>query len=153
MYYVMLNPPLGSWFEMEPTTTGTGTITALTRLSKLVHRRTPDDVLGIRMRDFWVLSYLMERDGVAQQDLADAMMIDANNLVLLLNEMEAAGFVLRRRDPDDRRRHIVEVTDEGRKAFARAERGREVIEDDVLSALTAEERETLRRLLIKALEG
>ncbi len=138
---------------MEPTTTGTGTITALTRLSKLVHRRTPDDVLGIRMRDFWVLSYLMERDGVAQQDLADAMMIDANNLVLLLNEMEAAGFVLRRRDPDDRRRHIVEVTDEGRKAFARAERGREVIEDDVLSALSAEERETLRRLLIKALEG
>jgi DNA-binding MarR family transcriptional regulator len=138
---------------MEPTTTGTGTITALTRLSKLVRRRTPDDVLGIRMRDFWVLSYLMERDGVAQQDLADAMMIDANNLVLLLNEMEAAGFVLRRRDPDDRRRHIVEVTDEGRKAFARAERGREVIEDDVLSALSAEERETLRRLLIKALEG
>lgn len=80
-------------------------------------------------------------------------MIDANNLVLLLNEMEAAGLVLRRRDPADRRRHIVEVADEGRKAFVLAERGRGVIEDDVLSALSAEERETLRRLLIKALEG
>jgi DNA-binding MarR family transcriptional regulator len=138
---------------MEQTTTGPGTITALTRLSKLIHRRTPEEVLGIRMRHFWVLSYLMERDGVPQQDLADALLIDANNLVLLLNEMEAAGLVLRRRDPDDRRRHIVEVTGDGRKAFALAERGREAIEDDVLGALSASERETLRRLLIKALEG
>jgi DNA-binding MarR family transcriptional regulator len=137
---------------MEPTT-APGTLTLLTRLSKLVHRKTPEELLGMRWRHFLVLSYLAERDGVPQQDLGDVIGIDPNNLVLLLNELEVSDFASRRRDPEDRRRHIVELTDNGRAALRRAERARETIEDEVLGALDAGERETLRTLLIKALEG
>ena len=137
---------------MEPTT-APGTLTLLTRLSKLVHRKTPEELLGMRWRHFLVLSYLAERDGVSQQDLGDVIGIDPNNLVLLLNELEVTDFASRRRDPEDRRRHIVELTDNGRAALRRAERARETIEDEVLGALDAGERETLRTLLIKALEG
>ena len=132
-------------------TTAPGTLTLLTRLSKLVHRKTPEELLGMRWRHFLVLSYLAERDGVSQQDLGDVIGIDPNNLVLLLNELEASDFARRRRDPEDRRRHIVELTDTGRAALRRAERARETIEDDVLGALDADERETLRKLLAKAL--
>ena len=32
--------------------------------------------------------------------------MDANNVVLLLNELEQPGYVARLRDPDDRRRHL-----------------------------------------------
>jgi DNA-binding MarR family transcriptional regulator len=81
------------------------------------------------------------------------MMVDPNNLVLMLNELEDAGFLVRRRDPDDRRRHIVELTDEGRRAIERAEAGMESIEDEVLAALSPAERRTLRTLLDKALDG
>ncbi|HUO72913.1 MAG TPA: MarR family winged helix-turn-helix transcriptional regulator [Solirubrobacteraceae bacterium] len=137
---------------MEPTT-APGTLTLLTRLSKVVHRKTPEELLGMRWRQFLVLSYLAERDGVAQQDLGEVMGIDPNNLVLLLNELEAADYARRRRDPEDRRRHIVELTDNGGEALRRAERARETIEDEVLGALDTDEREQLRRLLIKALEG
>jgi DNA-binding MarR family transcriptional regulator len=137
---------------MEPTT-ATGTLTLLTRLSKVVHRKTPEELLGMRWRHFMVLSYLAERDGFPQQDLGDVMGIDPNNLVLLLNELEASDFAQRRRDPEDRRRHIVELTENGRAALRRAERARETIEDDVLAALDSDERETLRRLLVKALES
>ncbi len=137
---------------MEPTT-APGTLTLLTRLSKLVHRKTPEELLGMRWRHFLVLSYLAERDGVSQQDLGDVIGIDPNNLVLLLNELEVSDFASRRRDPEDRRRHIVELTDNGRAALRRAERARETIEDEVLGALDAAERETLRTLLIKALDG
>jgi DNA-binding MarR family transcriptional regulator len=137
---------------MEPTT-ASGTLTLLTRLSKVVHRKTPEELLGMRWRQFLVLSYLSERDGVAQQDLGDVMGIDPNNLVLLLNDLEAADFARRRRDPDDRRRHIVELTEHGRAALGRAERARDKIEDEVLGALDPEERDELRRLLIKALEA
>jgi DNA-binding MarR family transcriptional regulator len=136
---------------MEPTT-ASGTLTLLTRLSKVVHRKTPEELLGMRWRQFLVLSYLAERDGVAQQDLGEVIGIDPNNLVLLLNELEDADFALRRRDPEDRRRHIVELTDNGRAALRRAERARETIEDEVLGALDADEREELHRLLIKALD-
>ena len=143
---------------MEPTT-APGTLTLLTRLSKVVHRKTPEELLGMRWRQFLVLSYLAERDGVAQQDLGEVMGIDPNNLVLLLNvvlllnELEAADYARRRRDSEDRRRHIVELTDNGGEALRRAERARETIEDEVLGALDTDEREQLRRLLIKALEG
>ena len=41
---------------MEPVTAAPGTITLLTRLSKLVYRRTPEELLGMRFRQFVVLS-------------------------------------------------------------------------------------------------
>ena len=135
------------------TTTAPGTITLLTRLSKLVYRKTPESQLGVRLKHFVVLSYLADREGIPQQELGDICGMDANNLVLVLNELEAAGLAQRRRDPQDRRRHIVEVTDAGRTAFERGERAREAVEDDVLGALDLDERQTLRRLLAKALEG
>jgi DNA-binding MarR family transcriptional regulator len=139
---------------MGPTSTSTaGTITLLTRLAKIVHRRTPEELLGMSLRHFVVLSYLAERGRVPQQELAEVFCMDASNLVLLLNELEDDSLVRRDRDPDDRRRHLVEITDPGLAALAKAQDAREVIEDDVLGPLDADERETLRRLLIKALDG
>jgi DNA-binding MarR family transcriptional regulator len=88
-----------------------------------------------------------------QQELCISMHLDPNNCVLLLNEMEAAGHVRRTRDPADRRRHIVEVTEEGREALARSDAALNTVEDQVLGPLSPEERETLRRLLDRALAG
>ena len=79
--------------------------------------------------------------------------MDANNVVLLLNELEDLGHVARRRDPEDRRRHLVELTKAGRRALADAERAQESIEDEVLKALDADERATLWQLLTRALSG
>jgi DNA-binding MarR family transcriptional regulator len=132
--------------------TSPGTITLLTRLSKLVYRKIPESQLGMRLKHFMVLGFLAERDGIPQQELGDICGVDANNLVLLLNELELAGFAERRRDSQDRRRHIVEITDLGRTAFRRSERAREEVEDELLARLDPSERETLRRLLLKALD-
>jgi DNA-binding MarR family transcriptional regulator len=79
--------------------------------------------------------------------------MDANNVVLLLNELEDLGYVSRRRDPTDRRRHLVDLTAGGRRALERAEHAQEQIEDDILEALDDEERATLWRLLTRALYG
>jgi DNA-binding MarR family transcriptional regulator len=73
--------------------------------------------------------------------------------VLLLNELEAAGLAERRRDAHDRRRHIVTISPAVRQALERADRALESVEDEVLGALSAEERATLRRLLARALES
>ena len=81
------------------------------------------------------------------------MHLDPNNCVLLLNELEDAGFATRMRDPADRRRHLLELTDEGRRALEQAERAQDAIEDEVLGALSADERATLRSLLARALDG
>ncbi len=107
----------------------------------------------MRMKEFVMLAHLREHNPISQQDLGEMLCIDANNLVLLLNELEARGFAFRRRDPSDRRRHLVELTDGGLGALETAERGIESVEDDVLGSLTAQERTELRALLAKALEG
>ena len=79
-------------------------------------------------------------------------MMDANNCVILLNGLEDAGLIERTRDPEDRRRHIVEITPKGQRALEKAERELETLEDDVLGNLDAAERDQLRDLLAKALE-
>ncbi len=130
-----------------------GSMVLLTRLAKQVYRRSSEDLLGIHMRLVMALSYLRDHDGAPQQELAEALCMDANNVVLLLNELEDLGHVARRRDPEDRRRHHVELTDQGLRALLEAERAQETIEDEVLRGLDAEERATLWRLLTRALRG
>ena len=128
-----------------------GSIVLLTRLAKIVYRRSTEELLGMRLRHFITLSYLRDQAGVPQQQMCEMLSIDANNLVLLLNSLEQAGHVRRSRDPDDRRRHLVELTPAGRRALERAERAQETIEDDVLAPLSREERTTLHALLTRTL--
>ncbi len=127
-----------------------GSIVLLTRLSRLVYKRATEDVLGMRLKAYVTLSNLREGPR-SQQDLCIAMHLDPNNCVLMLNDLESEGYVERKRDPADRRRHIVKMTPAGHKAMLAAERAMESLEDDVLGALDADEREVLRKLLDRAL--
>ena len=129
-----------------------GLVTLLTQISKALHRRTTEELLGMRLKAFMLLGHVRER-GVSQQELETALLMDANTVVLLLNELEAAGFSIRRRDANDRRRHVVEITKSGLVALERAERARESLEEEMTSGLSEEERTTLRRLLREVLEG
>jgi len=124
----------------------------VTQLSRLIYRRTSEDLLGIRVKEFASLALLREHSPVPQQELGEILCVDANNLVLLLNELESREFALRRRDPADRRRHLVEITEEGVRALDAAEKGIESVEDDVLAPLSRAERSELQALLAKVLD-
>src|SRR6266436_3097730 len=132
----------------------TGLIALITQISKALHRRTTEELLGMRLKQFFLLGYVRDHGngGVSQQELETALLIDANSVVLLLNELEAAGLSVRRRDPHDRRRHLVEITESGGAAVERAEKARETMEEEILADLSPEERATLRRLLRRALD-
>jgi DNA-binding MarR family transcriptional regulator len=129
----------------------TGSMNLLTRLSRDVYRRATEEVIGIRLKQFIALDYLRELGGTTQQQLGETLHLDKNNCVILLNDLEEDGYVERRRDPTDRRRHLVEVTPAGEKALERAEIKLETLEDEVIGELSDEERATLRELLAKAL--
>ena len=125
----------------------------LPRLTKQIIRRASADTVGMDLRLLMALSYLGDHDGAPQQELVDALCMDAKNVVLLLNELEDGGHLVRRRDTEDRRRHRVFITRAGRKALERARHALDDIEDDVLRALDAEERATLLELLTRAVRG
>ena len=125
----------------------------LPRLAKQLIRRSDPEQLGMDLRLLMALSYLGDHDGAPQQELVDALCMDAKNVVLLLNELEDCGHLVRRRDSEDRRRHHVYITEGGRQAVEHAARVQADIEDDVLKGLDAQERATLCRLLARALRG
>jgi DNA-binding MarR family transcriptional regulator len=124
----------------------------LAKLSKMVYRKSEEALPGIGIKDYLALIY-MDDLGVSQQRLAERLGMDENNLVLLLNGLGEAGSIARRRDPDDRRRHIVEITPRGKKVLERAERGMDKLEQELLSALSPSERATLKQLVRRVLES
>jgi DNA-binding MarR family transcriptional regulator len=131
----------------------TSSMMLLPRLAKQVMRRSSAELLGMDLRLLMALSYLGDHDGAPQQELVDALCMDAKNVVLLLNDLEDLGHLVRRRDSEDRRRHRVHITEAGRQALERAARAQEAIEDDVLQALDADERATLWKLLSRAVHS
>ncbi|HEY1456397.1 MAG TPA: MarR family winged helix-turn-helix transcriptional regulator [Candidatus Dormibacteraeota bacterium] len=130
-----------------------GLIALLTQLYKALHKRSSEELLGMRLKPYIALGYIRDHPGATQHELETAMMMDANGVVIMLNELEAQGYSVRRRDAQDRRRHIVEVTAAGRRALDRADRARESLEDEVMSGLSSEERATLRSLVRRVLDG
>jgi len=109
--------------------------------------------LNLRPRHLVALTLLREAGGSTQQGLAEALQIDRTNLVGLLNELEASWLITRTRSAEDRRRHIVELTVAGRERLSEAERALIAVENEVLGALDADQREQLYALLAQATSG
>src|SRR4051794_6991604 len=87
--------------------------------------------LGLRPRHLIALTVLRDSGGSTQQALSTTLTIDRANVVGLLNELEADGLVERRRSPEDRRRHLVQLTDAGAQLLAKAEFALAGVEDQV----------------------
>src|SRR3989449_10447349 len=68
---------------------------------------------GLRPRHLIALKLLREEGPASQQGLTEALRLDPSNVVALLNELEERELITRRRDPSDRRRHIVEISPRG----------------------------------------
>ena len=130
----------------------TGTIVLLTRLARAVYLRSSVDLVGMALRNMVVLAYLRDHPGASQQAMTEQLSMDSNTGVLVLNDLEDLEYVERRRDPADRRRHLVDITDAGLEALEEAELAQGSIEDEILSGLSDAERATFRGLLVKALE-
>ena len=131
----------------------TGTMGLLSQLNRVAYRRATEEVLGIKLKQLIALEILVRNEGCLQQELGHTLMVDPNNCVLLLNELDDHGYVERKRDPQDRRRHIVVITAAGVKALKKAEAKLEALEGEVLANLDADEREQLRGLLARAMDG
>jgi DNA-binding MarR family transcriptional regulator len=110
----------------------------------------PDD---LRTAHLMLLTLLRDHGATTQTGLAEALRLDPSNLVGLLNDLERRGLIVRRHHPDDRRRHIVTIADDGVAELQNTERGLAAAEDRVLGALEPEERATLHCLLMRAAGG
>jgi DNA-binding MarR family transcriptional regulator len=107
----------------------------------------------LRPRHMIALKLLGERGPMTQHTVGVALSLDPSNVVGLLNELEERDLITRRRDPADRRRHIVELSAAGSGEAALTYDQLGLAEDDLFKALTADERATLHALLSRAVAG
>jgi DNA-binding MarR family transcriptional regulator len=105
---------------------------------------------GLRPRHLIALRLLREGGPTSQQSLADSLSLDPSNVVGLLNDLEERELITRRRDPADRRRHIVALSVRGEEELCLAYTRLQLVEDDLFSALSADDRATLYELLVRA---
>jgi DNA-binding MarR family transcriptional regulator len=106
---------------------------------------------GFRPPCLGVMAVVSQEGPVSQRAISDHLGLDASDVVGVLDILETAGMVERRRDPDDRRRHAVVLTEAGEQASRRLVELRSQVEDRVLASLEPEERRQLVDLLNRAL--
>ncbi len=141
---------------MASTATSTHSTSALFAHLGRITRQSAECALApfdLRPRHLVTLTVLEEHGDETQQGLAAAVRIDPTNLVGLLNELESAGLLTRRRDPADRRRHIVAISEQGRETLSRVRAALQEAEDQLLVMLDPDEREQLFQLLQRVSAG
>lgn len=121
------------------------------RLSRASGEGLGDALAAVDMRapEFAILHQLYDAGPISQQALGRALRIHASNLVALIDQLESDGSLIRRRDPTDRRRYLLELTDAGVRRLAEAQRAAQTAEADMLSPLSPAERERLRGYLAR----
>src|SRR3954471_21002400 len=102
---------------------------------------------GIRPRDVAALIELRDSGELTQQTLCGQLHLDPTNLVAILNDLEERGLAARRRDPEDRRRHLVEVSKKGIAVIEKVSEVMDGVEADLLDGLEPAERDQLEGLL------
>src|SRR3954453_2488448 len=96
---------------------------------------------GIKPRHVAALIELRDRGELTQQSLSGQLHLDPTNLVAILNELEQRGYATRRRDPQHRRRHLVEISKKGLAVIDKVAEVMDGVEDDLLDGLEPTERE------------
>ena len=127
------------------------TVFLLKRLGDAVKERAMAEFVaaGCNPYQHVVLALLAEGARETQAAIAEAIGFDPSQLVGILDDLERDGLVERRRDTNDRRRHVVTLTPEGRSTLARRRAIVKRIEDDFLAPLDAESRARLQELLLR----
>ena len=138
----------------DTTVTGKQSLPLIEYLARVGRRSADTGMVGCpRPRQLIALNLLAERGPMTQATMGTALSLDPSNVVGLLNELEDRGFIARRRDPADRRRHIVELSPAGSGELAHTYDRLGLVEDELFKGLTAAERGTLHTLLARAVDA
>lgn len=113
----------------------------------LFARHTAD--CGLSAREYALMLLLEAHVTLWQSQIAEALDLDRTTVTYLVDAMEQRELVTRRRDPSDRRAHVVALTTTGQNALAGIAPAVAAAKAELLAPLSATEQDQLRELLIR----
>jgi DNA-binding MarR family transcriptional regulator len=105
--------------------------------------------LELRPKQFAVMNLVALSDGPSQQQVGARMGLDPSGLIATLDELQARGWLERRRDERDRRRHALHLTEAGHRKLGEGRAAAKRRADDLTAPLTGPEKQSLLALLAK----
>ena len=103
--------------------------------------------IGVTGPQARLLLNLSRRPGENQGFYAEQLEVEPITLCRMVDRLEEAGMVERRRDPADRRAWQLHLTAKSEKVVAKLQQSVDSLVDDMLCGLTLQEREEFARLL------
>ena len=127
----------------------------LARAARTVSRAFDDALAeaGGSLPVWLVLISLKSGQLASQRELAEAVGVQGATLTHHLNAMESAGLVTRRRDPANRRLHLVELTPDGDALFFRLRDAAMAFDQRLRAGLSDAEATQLETLLARLREN
>jgi len=104
---------------------------------------------GMCFTDFAILEALLHKGPLPVNTMAPLVNLTSGSMTTAVDRLQTRGLVRRAADPGDRRARIVQLTPEGHQLIEGVFRQHSADMEEVASVLTANERETLLRLLKK----
>ena len=103
--------------------------------------------VGLSAKEFGALAAVVSDAPISQQRVSHRLRVDPATMVDVIDRLEGAGHIARRRNPNDRREYALQATTKGRALHARALKAVTQAEKHTVRALGADELAVLRRLL------
>ena len=140
-------PPMGCL----PKELVSSTAFLLAKVGMTIKMRMLDELeqVGCGLYEYGVLAVLGEGAQKTQAAIADALSVDRSQLVGVLDSLEGDGYVERKRDPNDRRRHAVSITADGKRRLVKLRSIVKAIEQSFLEPLDEETRNALHETLLR----
>jgi len=104
---------------------------------------------GLKLTDFMIMEVLLHKGPLPINTIAGKVLLTSGSMTAAVNRLENRGLVTRIQDPSDGRCFYVHLTKSGRKVISTAYDAHAKNLDDMVSVLSAEERDELVRLLKK----
>ena len=126
---------------------GDGPVMPLLGLAFWRMKRAFEREVGLSAATWFLLSMLIEDDGISQGEVSHRFEVDPSRITRLAQRLEKEGLLRRKRDPEDNRVVRLHATEEGWRLISSRQERRERFEERIRREFTQEELAEFRRVL------
>ena len=132
-------------------TEDSGILIGIHRIVKALDRETTkiSASYGLTFPQFMVLEALLHKDSMTVGEIKDTILSSNGTIPVIINNLVKLGMVRRTKDPEDHRRSVVELTEQGRELIERICPENDRMFTERFGIWSTEEKKELLRMIAK----